>query len=246
MSRLVGIDVGGTKIAAAVVDPATGAISDRVQHPTRPERGADAVLADCVEVARDLRATRVGLGVCELVDLAGRTTSATTIDWRDRDLAAAFDVPCVVESDVRAAALAEARFGAGRGLASFLYVTISTGIAHCLVIDGTPWAGARGNAIVTGNPPVELAASGRALALGAERDAAAAVLAGALATLLDALDPAVLVVGGGLGLDATYRERWEPAVRERLFSRDTSSLPIVEAALGADAGIVGAALSATR
>ncbi len=260
--RVLGIDVGGTKLAAGIVDVATGEVSERRVWPTGPERGADAVLADLVRCAAELTPDRIGLGVCELVDLAGRTTSAYTIDWRDRHLADAFAVPCTVESDVRAAALAEARFGAGRGRTSFLYVTISTGISHCLVIDGRPWAGARGNAIVTGNPPAELLASGRGLQEAAGRASArdvlwdpacepivqraASELAGALAAVVDAVDPEAIVLGGGLGLERGYSGLWEPEMRRRLFSRDTAKLDIVEAELGADAGIVGAALGCSH
>ncbi len=258
--RVLGIDVGGTKLAAGIVDVATGEVTERRMWPTDPARGPDAVLADLVRCAAELAPERIGLGVCELVDLAGRTTSAYTIDWRDRHLADAFAVPCTVESDVRAAALAESRFGAGRGRSSFLYVTISTGISHCLVIAGKPWAGARGNAIVTGNPPAELLASGRGLQEAAGRDSAqdvlwdpacapiveraASELAGAIAGVVDAVDPEAIVLGGGLGLERGYSGLWEPDMRARLFSRDTAKLDIVEAELGPDAGIVGAALAA--
>ena len=73
---------------------------------------------------------------------------------------------------------------------------------------------------------------------------AAAALAAALAALVDALDPEALVIGGGLGLEPAYRTRWEPAMRARLYSRATATLPILDAELGADAGIVGAAVAA--
>jgi glucokinase len=261
--RVLGFDVGGTKIAAGIVDLASGEVTERLSWLTEPrERSADAVLKGLVSCADGLQPERIGIGVCELVDPSGRTTSAYTIDWRDRFLPDAFSVPCAVESDVRAAALAEARFGAGRDRASFVYVTISTGISHCLVLDGRPWPGARGNALVTGNPPVELKASGKALQDAAGSHSAQAVLAdpehaalveeaagelaGALAALVDALDPEALVIGGGLGLEPAYRALWEPAMRARLYSRATAELPIVDAELGPDAGVVGAALAAVR
>jgi len=261
--RVLGFDVGGTKIAAGVVDTATGEVTERLSWLTEArERSADGVLAGLVDCAGELAPERIGIGVCELVDPSGRTTSAYTIDWRDRFLPDAFAVPCRVESDVRAAALAEARFGAGRGRSSFLYVTVSTGISHCLVLDGRPWAGARGNALVTGNPPVELVASGKALQDAAERVSAQAVLAdpacaplveraagqlaGALAALVDALDPEAIVIGGGLGLEPAYRELWEPVMRRRLYARTTAaSLEVIDAQLGAEAGVVGAALAGT-
>ena len=152
---VLGIDVGGTKIAAGVVDPATGAILHRETIPTEAARGGEAVLADTLALARRLidaggrRVIRIGVGVPQLVDTAGRIRSAYNFDWtnlpvRERlsTLAAA-----TIESDVRAAARAEARFGAGRGRRLFAYITIGTGVSYCLVIDGRPYAGANGFAI---------------------------------------------------------------------------------------------------
>jgi glucokinase len=78
--------------------------------------------------------------------------------WRRDELAAALavdggpvardDLPVRIESDVRAAAVAEARFGAGRGHGVFVYLTVGTGISFSLVQQGVPYAGARGNALL--------------------------------------------------------------------------------------------------
>jgi len=62
--------------------------------------------------------------------------------------------PAQVESDVRAAALAEAIFGAGRGHRLFVYVTVGTGISCCLVQDGHPFKGAKGNALTMASSPL--------------------------------------------------------------------------------------------
>ena len=83
----------------------------------------------------------------------------------------------VIESDLRAAALAEARFGAGAGVSPFLFAIVGTGASACLVVDGRPYAGGRGEAIVLGAPPVELVASGPALARAAGLERAEDVLA---------------------------------------------------------------------
>ena len=259
-----GIDVGGTKIAAGVVDPVTGAVLERRQVPTRPERGGAAVLDDCVDLAAELGDGRlpVGIGLCELVDLEGRPASADTIDWRDLDVAAAIAAPrVVIESDVRAAALAEARFGAGASSSPFLFVSVGTGASACLVVDGRPFAGAHGEAIVLGAPPVELVASGTALAraagLGRAEDVladpahaplvdeAAEALAGTLAVLANALDPSLVVLGGGLGAALAFRARVEQQLRARLAYPRTPPLPVVSSRLGADGGLVGAALRAS-
>jgi glucokinase len=228
----VGIDVGGTKIAAGVVDVATGEVREREQIATRPERGGEAVLADCAALASRLGngALAVGIGVCELVGLDGRPRSADTVDWRGLDVRATIAAPRVVlESDVRAAAVAESRFGAGIGRSPFLFVIVGSGASACLVVDGRPYLGSRGEAITLGAPPVEQVASGPALArsAGVERaedvldnpahaglvDAAAAALGGVLAVLTNALDPAVVVLGGGLGAAPAFLSRVEEARR---------------------------------
>ncbi|NJN82023.1 MAG: ROK family protein [Caldilineaceae bacterium] len=94
--------------------------------------------------------------MAELVDRAGNVTSAHTIDWRDLPVQSLLSelLPTVVESDVRAPALAEARYGAGREYPLFVYITVGTGISSCLVIDGEPFAGARGNALVLATMPL--------------------------------------------------------------------------------------------
>jgi predicted NBD/HSP70 family sugar kinase len=92
--------------------------------------------------------------------------SAATVDWRDIDVAAAFAHlgATIVEADVRAAALAEARIGAGRAYRSFVYLTVGTGISYSLVVHGTLYPGEHGQAIIVGAPPAEQFANGKALA----------------------------------------------------------------------------------
>jgi glucokinase len=167
----VGIDVGGTKIAGGLVD-ADGRVWARRMVPTEAHRGGAAVLAATRRLAEELRAEAearpvvgIGVAVCELVDPAGNVTSSHTVAWDGMPIQAELSrlAPTVVESDARAPALAEARFGAGRDFTSFAYVTIGTGISCCLVIDGVPWAGERGNALVLATMPLTVAGSDGAL-----------------------------------------------------------------------------------
>jgi glucokinase len=255
----VGVDVGATKIAAARVDVTSGEILAARRIPTLPRRGPDAVLADCRALAAELGedVAAVGIAVCELVDPSGRVRSAETIDWRDVDLLSALGW---VESDVRAASLAEARFGAGRGEPDFLYVSVGSGISHCLMTGGEPRLGVRGSAIGTGAPLVERWSSGRALArrtghASAEEaladPAAADVIEDAaqrlglvLAALVNALDPGAVIIGGGLGLHDGYRARVEAALRAEVYDPRARGLPVLPAGLGADAAVIGAALAA--
>lgn len=189
----IGIDVGGTKIAGGLVLFPEGGVLARQLQPTRAERGGEAVLADVIEMAHGLQGEAAGLGVepsalgvgvAELVGADGVVLSDATIRWRNFEvgeaLQAATRLPVRLDADVRAAARGEAHLGAGRMFRTFLYVTIGTGISASLVIDQTPYAGARG---LTGTfassrglipdecdrlaagPPLERFSSGPALAL---------------------------------------------------------------------------------
>jgi glucokinase len=270
VTSAIGIDIGGSKVAVCRVDVERGVVVESVRVPTQPERGGRAVLADCVRIAGDLggdgpaapRRVPVGIGICELVSPAGEITSAATLDWRGLDLNLAFGGPVVVESDVRAAAVAEARLGAGRGCSSFVYVTVGTGVAFSLIIAGAPYIGARGNALILGSPPVEATASGAALSKLAGTTSAEEVfergdgaelvrdgtrdLGRALAWLFNALDPELLVVGGGLGLRDDYREAAVAEMENWIDESHSRHLRVVPAELGADAGAVGGALLAAE
>jgi glucokinase len=294
----IGVDVGGTKIAAGGVALESGAVAFRREIPARPERGAAAVLADIEKLAEaiagELRKdgrdpSSVGIGVPELVDAAGQIRSAHLLDWSTVPLTERLGAiaPVVIAADVRAAALAEATYGAGREFDSFAYISIGSGISSTMVQDGVPLAGARGGALVLssgslGVPCPECSnwtefvledyASGPALARryaaatgraaeGAEVvisaandgdatalqivDSAADALGSSLGWLVNVLDPEAIVVGGGLGLaPGRFRDRLIEATRNHIWNPGARALPFVSAALGADAGLIGAALTA--
>jgi glucokinase len=265
VSLVVGVDVGGTKIEACLLDPLTGEVSAHRRAPSGREDGGPIVLANCVDLVRQVVGDRpisaVGIGLCEFVSPDGRPASAFTIDWRDLDIAGAFSriAPVHLESDVRAAALAEGQLGAARGIdLPWVYMSVGTGISYSLVIAGRPFTGARGNAIVVGAPPVEQVASGLALQTRTSCSTAEEVLADpaflgivaegaralgqAMAALVNALDPAVVVIGGGLGLVHSYREAAAEEMRAAIEAPDTKDVPVLPAALGSLAGAVGAGL----
>ena len=150
----ISLDIGGTKIAAGLVR-GDGKILVRRTIPTAADRGGEAVLQDCLDligsfqreaVKPDGQPVAIGLGICELVDLAGNIISDQTIKWRGVPVRERLggELPVFIEADCRAAALCEARLGAGREFPTFLYVTVGTGISCTLVIEGRPYRGARG------------------------------------------------------------------------------------------------------
>jgi len=262
---VVGVDVGGTKVAAGVIDATTGRVGDIVTVPTHAAREPNEILERCAALATQVavghRCEAVGLGVCELVDRSGRITSANSLDWRGLDVSGAFAAiaPCHVESDMRAAALAEARVGAGADVATFLYAGIGTGAACAFVVDGVVHVGARGNAIFLGTPSLEARSGGAALNrrfgpdLAATMDravvgeaivAAAADVGRAIGIVVNAVDPHVVIVGGGLGTNERYFGALVDSVRATIYAEDTAQLPIVRSVLGVRGGVIGAALAA--
>ena len=151
----IGVDVGGTKIAAGIVIFPEGEVHERRQIATVTSRGGEAIFADvfllCDELNVVTRAQKqcingIGIGICELVDLTGNVFSENCVAWKDLPAGKQLSklAPTLIEADVRAAALAEAMFGAGKPFKQFLYLTVGTGISCCLVLDGKPFTGARG------------------------------------------------------------------------------------------------------
>lgn len=104
-----------------------------------------------------------GIGICELVDIGGEILSAHRVRWGTADVrrAFAFAKSVAIEADVRAAAIAEAEFGAGAGLRHWIYANAGTGIATVLMDGRTPYLGAHGRGVAMGMSLAELRPSGQ-------------------------------------------------------------------------------------
>ena len=141
----IGIDLGGTELRAAVVS-AEGVVLAHARTETAALDGPAAVIEQMAELVgqiapgHDVRG--VGIGSPGPLDaLAGVVVHAPTLrGWEDVPLvalaSARFGLPVRVDNDANVAALAEWRFGAGRGLRHLVYVTVSTGIGGGVIIDG--------------------------------------------------------------------------------------------------------------
>lgn len=142
-SLTVGVDIGGTKLAAAVVDEqGTILATARRRTPTQdPEHIADVVAEIVGQFRRDHDLVAVGVGAAGFVDAArSRIVFAPNLAWRDTPLrdqiASRLDVPVVVENDANAAAWGEYRFGAGEHEPDLVVLTIGTGIGAGLLMNG--------------------------------------------------------------------------------------------------------------
>jgi glucokinase len=147
----IGVDVGGTKIAAGVVDP-EGRVVDTVRIAT-PAADAQSVEAGIVEAVLVLTSrhvvTTVGLAVAGFVDetrsVLRFAPNLPMVERPLRDLVGPrVGLPVVVENDANAAAWGEYRFGGGRGVTDMVLVTVGTGIGGGTVLDGRLLRGAYG------------------------------------------------------------------------------------------------------
>jgi glucokinase len=150
--RFIGVDVGGTKILAGVVDE-DGRVDARREHPT-PLESQDSLLAGLDAAVEELLEDGIealGFGVPSTIDQrAGRAVSSVNIPLADVDLrtrmAERFGLPVAIENDANAAAVAEWKVGAGRGTRHMVMLTLGTGVGGGLILDGRLYRGSVGAA----------------------------------------------------------------------------------------------------
>ncbi|MCA1830483.1 MAG: ROK family protein, partial [Actinobacteria bacterium] len=152
MDVTIGVDVGGTKIAAGVVG-ADGVVLARKLIPTDASDPA-AVVAGITKLATEMRAAAphagaVGIGAAGLIDADhGIVLGAPNIAWQNLHLASMLrerlKLPVVVDNDANVAAFGEALHGAGAGHGDQIMVTVGTGIGGGIIIGGYVYHGARG------------------------------------------------------------------------------------------------------
>jgi glucokinase len=287
--RAIGVDLGGTKILAGVVDRAgvIGATME-IATPTGSQEAVLEALNTVIAQVHEDGIVAVGLGAPMNFDRrTGRGFRATNLPLHDIDLGAGirarFGLPVGIENDANAAALAEWRLGAGRGTSNLVMLTLGTGVGGGIVIDDhlyRGWAELGHIVVEAGGQPcqgnchgrghLEAVASGHAAdrvaralwgddadahqlvarARGGDAKAVAALarigelLGAAIGSLANIFDPDVVVIGGGFGAaagDLILDPARASARREAIEPAD-ENLRIVDAKLGEEAGLIGAAL----
>jgi glucokinase len=165
----IGVDIGGTKVAAGLVD-STGEISHKTRAPmvatgdaatgfAAVKAAVDAVFSEYPEA----RGAVTGIGLCSPGPLDPKTgvvlNPPNVPCWRNYPLAAeverAFGVPARVDNDANAAGLAEALWGAGVGYTNVFYATLGTGIGTGIVIDKKIYHGRTGSAAEGGHMTID-------------------------------------------------------------------------------------------
>jgi glucokinase len=139
----IGIDIGGTKVAAGVVDGYGAVLEERRrQTPGNDPRAVEATIVDLVrELSADHRIGSVGIGAAGWMDLSGSTVLFSPhLAWRNEPLRENLERllrrRVMLANDADAAAWAEWRFGAGRGQDRLVCITLGTGIGGAMVTDG--------------------------------------------------------------------------------------------------------------
>jgi glucokinase len=232
----VGVDVGGTKVAAGLVN-AEGEIASQIRVPMvsndTAEAGLNAVLLAIDQIAPGGDAAISGIGICAPGPLDPETgivlNPPNVPCWRDFPLAAAVRdvhrVPVKVDNDANAAALAETRWGAGRGYKNIFYATIGTGIGTGIILDGKIYHGRTGSAGEGGHVSIdyrgpicrcgkpgciEIVASGTAIA----RRAREAIGSGRGSSMIELAGGNVLAITGEIVGKAS--DNGDPLAREIL------------------------------
>ena len=283
------IDVGASKISGALVGESFEILHNEIV-PARTALYGDAdpdlaitkaLIKAMLQVAKEknLEVTKGGACFAEYVTPDQRLNSKDQIAWSvqpKENFAELTGFAWTIESDVRAMALAESR---AADVKDFLFVTVSSGISHALVIGGKPWAGATGEAIGFGitqidnsqeSPILEQFSSGLGLArryqkatgkdvtsaeivfAQYEKDpiakeiigSAAAVLGKSLAAMVDFLDPAKIVIGGGLWLGSDLYRGLVLASFEKNVTKRRKAPEVINSVAGNSAAVIGAAIAA--
>ncbi len=153
MKTYIGIDLGGTNVRIAKVSE-DGEVLEQVKGPSYGQEGPEKVMANIKELLHSIpnwqEASGIGVGVPGPVDTkAGAMMLSTNLPGFTgypfaKELTEEFGIPTFLDNDANVAGLAEALVGAGKGLKTVFYVTISTGIGGVLVEDGKTVSGKHG------------------------------------------------------------------------------------------------------
>ena len=144
MRKIGALEAGGTKMVLAIYDEA----GQELERLTLPTETPDTTMPPMQAFFRDHGIDALGVGsfgplaLDENDPAYGSITTTPKLAWRNypllRSLTEGMDIPCAIDTDVNAAALAEAEVGAARGCRSAVYVTIGTGVGAGICIDGRP------------------------------------------------------------------------------------------------------------
>jgi glucokinase len=167
---VVGVDLGGTNLRAALTDR-EGHIVQDARRPSRSDRPAHVTLENLIDAVREVmdeqkvtarEVVGIGIGLPGIMDSEAGVVfwSPNFLDWRDVAVSPvvsqALRLPAYIINDARCAALGELQFGAGRGVKHMVMITLGTGIGGAIVVDGKLLLGPNGSIGEVGHHTIDV------------------------------------------------------------------------------------------
>ena len=151
--KTLGVDIGGTKTAIAIVDTIKGSVESRIVIPSKKYRNdkknLNIIINTSIELAKANKIKHIGIGVPELINNQGIIKGDYNFKWNNYNLKKFFpsNFFIKVESDVRCHLLAEQKFGKGKNINNFIYINIGSGLSYAQFKEKKIYSGSRGYAI---------------------------------------------------------------------------------------------------
>ena len=153
MTKIIGIDIGGTKTSIGIVDIKSGKILKKISIPSKKKsndrENLDYIISQTLSLAKNSSIKKIGIGVPELINNKGTIRGAYNFKWHNKNLAQYFPKSFLVkvDSDVRCHLRAEKFYGHGKKNNNFIYVNIGTGLSYSHFKNKKIYSGANGFAI---------------------------------------------------------------------------------------------------
>ena len=153
MTKIIGIDIGGTKASIGIVDIKSGKVLKKISIPskknTNDKKNLDFIIDQTLSLAKNSSIKKIGIGVPELINNKGIIRGAYNFKWHNKNLAQYFPKSFLVkvDSDVRCHLRAEKFYGHGKKNNNFIYINIGTGLSYSHYKNNAIYSGANGFAI---------------------------------------------------------------------------------------------------
>ena len=153
MTKIIGVDIGGTKTSIGIVDIKSGKILKKISIPSKKnandKKNLDFIISQTLSLAKNTPIKKIGIGVPELINNKGIIRGAYNFKWHNKNLAQYFPKNFLVkvDSDVRCHLRAEKFYGHGKKNNNFIYVNIGTGLSYSHYKNNRIYSGANGFAI---------------------------------------------------------------------------------------------------
>lgn len=164
-SKIIGIDIGGTKIALGLVDE-SGKVLEKIRIETRVKEGAEGIEKDLTDAILQLKKSdnaisAIGIGMAGQIDTEkGIVVYAPNLGWHDVPLKNSLEqktqLPVYITNDVRAAGYGEWHYGAGSGSSDFICIFVGTGLGGAIVSQGQMLQGYNNSAGEIGHMVVDM------------------------------------------------------------------------------------------